>query len=284
MTRMAISPRLATRMLRIRCDMEGFTLRSTAGTCREVPRRASAASCFDHSCFGGDHVAPAYPPARHPGARRHRARQRRTAPGGRASDRHRHPRRRRRHRAAHMTPEHEASYRAGLGAALDAGYAVLERGGSSLDAVAAAVRIMEDDPQFNAGRGAVLNHDGICELDAAIMDGAAVRAGAVAGRAPREEPDRSGPARHGQVLARAARRPGRRGVRARAGRGTGARELLSDAPARAASSRREARRRDPRASRTASRQALRPEGHGDRRRGGARRPGSISPRPPRPAA
>jgi beta-aspartyl-peptidase (threonine type) len=82
---------------------------------------------------------------------------------------------------ARMTAEHEASYRAGLAAALDAGYAVLERGGSSLDAVAAAVRTMEDDPQFNAGRGAVLNHDGMCELDAAIMDGSGPRAGAVAG-------------------------------------------------------------------------------------------------------
>jgi beta-aspartyl-peptidase (threonine type) len=82
---------------------------------------------------------------------------------------------------SHMTAEREASYRAGLGAALDAGYAVLERGGSSLDAVAAAVRTLEDDPQFNAGRGAVLNHDGICELDAAIMDGTGPRAGAVAG-------------------------------------------------------------------------------------------------------
>ena len=79
-----------------------------------------------------------------------------------------------------MTPEHAASYRAGLAAALDAGYAVLERGGSSLDAVSAAVRTMEDDPQFNAGRGAVLNHDGIAELDAAIMDGNGPRAGAVA--------------------------------------------------------------------------------------------------------
>ena len=79
-----------------------------------------------------------------------------------------------------MTPEHEASYRAGLAAALDAGYAVLERGGAALDAVGAAVRTMEDDPQFNAGRGAVLNHDGFCELDAAIMDGSGPRAGAVA--------------------------------------------------------------------------------------------------------
>jgi len=80
-----------------------------------------------------------------------------------------------------MTAEHEASYRAGLAAALDAGYAVLERGGSALDAVGAAVRTLEDDPQFNAGRGAVLNHDGYCELDAAIMDGSGPRAGAVAG-------------------------------------------------------------------------------------------------------
>jgi beta-aspartyl-peptidase (threonine type) len=79
-----------------------------------------------------------------------------------------------------MTPERAASYRAGLAAALDAGYAVLERGGASLDAVTAAVRIMEDDPQFNAGRGAVLNEDGDAELDAAIMDGEGPRAGAVA--------------------------------------------------------------------------------------------------------
>jgi len=82
---------------------------------------------------------------------------------------------------AKMTAVHEASYRAGLAAALDAGYDVLERGGTSLDAVTAAVRLMEDDPQFNAGRGAVLNRDGDAELDAAIMDGAGPRAGAVAG-------------------------------------------------------------------------------------------------------
>jgi len=80
-----------------------------------------------------------------------------------------------------MTHEQEASYRAGLAAALDAGYAILERGGTSLDAVTAAVRTMEDDPQFNAGRGAVLNHDGDAELDAAIMDGSGPHAGAVAG-------------------------------------------------------------------------------------------------------
>ena len=79
-----------------------------------------------------------------------------------------------------MTPERAAAYRAGLAAALDAGYAVLERGGSALDAVTVAVRMLEDDPQFNAGRGAVLNQDGDAELDAAIMDGHGPRAGAVA--------------------------------------------------------------------------------------------------------
>ena len=81
---------------------------------------------------------------------------------------------------AKMTPAAEASYRAGLAAALDAGYTVLDKGGSSLDAVTAAVRVMEDDPQFNAGRGAVLNHQGDAELDAAIMDGSGPHAGAVA--------------------------------------------------------------------------------------------------------
>jgi beta-aspartyl-peptidase (threonine type) len=80
-----------------------------------------------------------------------------------------------------MAPERAASYLAGLSLALDAGYAILERGGSSLDAVAEAVRILEDDPQFNAGRGAVLTHSGEAELDASIMDGVGPRAGAVAG-------------------------------------------------------------------------------------------------------
>jgi len=82
---------------------------------------------------------------------------------------------------AQMAPVREASYLAGLSAALDAGYTILERGGSSLDAVAEAVRLLEDDPQFNAGRGAVLTHDGEAELDASIMDGVGPRAGAVAG-------------------------------------------------------------------------------------------------------
>jgi beta-aspartyl-peptidase (threonine type) len=81
---------------------------------------------------------------------------------------------------AEMTPEKEQAYRAGLGTALDAGFTLLERGGSSLDAVAEVVRILEDDPQFNAGRGAVLNHYGQAELDASIMDGRDLRAGSIA--------------------------------------------------------------------------------------------------------
>jgi beta-aspartyl-peptidase (threonine type) len=81
---------------------------------------------------------------------------------------------------ATLSSEREQRYRAGLEAALDGGYAVLERGGAALDAVTAAVRILEDDPCFNAGRGAALTRDGAAELDAAIMDGRQQRAGAVA--------------------------------------------------------------------------------------------------------
>ncbi|TKD51694.1 isoaspartyl peptidase/L-asparaginase family protein [Sphingomonas baiyangensis] len=74
----------------------------------------------------------------------------------------------------------DAAARAGLNAALDAGSAVLAGGGSAVDAVEAAVRVLEDDPAFNAGRGAVFTHEGHIELDAAIMDGATRDAGAVA--------------------------------------------------------------------------------------------------------
>jgi beta-aspartyl-peptidase (threonine type) len=81
---------------------------------------------------------------------------------------------------ATLSPEREQRYRAGLEAALDGGYALLERGASSLDAVTTAVRILEDDPVFNAGRGAALTREGAAELDAAIMDGRQQRAGAVA--------------------------------------------------------------------------------------------------------
>jgi isoaspartyl peptidase/L-asparaginase-like protein (Ntn-hydrolase superfamily) len=80
-----------------------------------------------------------------------------------------------------MTERREREYRAELTAALHAGYAVLDGGGTSLDAVVAAVIVLEDSPLFNAGRGAVFNAAGRHELDAAVMDGATGRAGAVAG-------------------------------------------------------------------------------------------------------
>jgi beta-aspartyl-peptidase (threonine type) len=78
-----------------------------------------------------------------------------------------------------VTPEQEAGARAGLDAALDAGSKVLADGGTALDAVQAAVEVLEDDPHFNAGRGAVFTWEGRNELDAAIMDGSTRDAGAV---------------------------------------------------------------------------------------------------------
>ncbi len=80
-----------------------------------------------------------------------------------------------------MTPEKEKAYQAALTLALDSGYAVLERGGKSVDAVIAAIKIMEDSPLFNAGRGAVFTYEGKNEMDASIMDGSNLMAGAVAG-------------------------------------------------------------------------------------------------------
>ncbi|WP_223642494.1 isoaspartyl peptidase/L-asparaginase family protein [Corallococcus sp. EGB] len=80
-----------------------------------------------------------------------------------------------------LSPEREAAMRAALTEALQAGHAVLAKGGRSLDAVTAAIRVMEDSPYFNAGKGAVFNHDGVNELDAAVMDGKTRMAGAVAG-------------------------------------------------------------------------------------------------------
>jgi beta-aspartyl-peptidase (threonine type) len=78
-----------------------------------------------------------------------------------------------------MTPEKERVYRAGLERALTAGYEILKRGGSSLDATEAAVRVLEDDSHFNAGRGSVFTSAGTNEMDASIMDGKTLKAGAV---------------------------------------------------------------------------------------------------------
>lgn len=80
-----------------------------------------------------------------------------------------------------MTPELEASYHASLRRALDTGQAILADGGPALEAVTEAVCVLEDEPLFNAGRGAVFTSEGKQEMDAAVMDGAARRAGAVAG-------------------------------------------------------------------------------------------------------
>lgn len=80
-----------------------------------------------------------------------------------------------------MTPEQDAAYREALRKALDAGAKVLREGGTAMDAIQAAIEPMEDDPLFNAGRGAVFTWDGDIELDASIMDGRTRDAGAIAG-------------------------------------------------------------------------------------------------------
>jgi len=82
---------------------------------------------------------------------------------------------------ADLTPENERAYRAGLERALRAGFAVLDAGGTALDAAVTAVQVLEDEPLFNAGRGAVVAANGLHELDASVMDGRDLRAGAVTG-------------------------------------------------------------------------------------------------------
>lgn len=80
-----------------------------------------------------------------------------------------------------MSPEKEAAYIAALNGALDTGEQILKSGGSAMDAVEAVVVYLEDNPLFNAGKGAVFTHEGRNELDAAFMNGATLEAGAVAG-------------------------------------------------------------------------------------------------------
>jgi len=84
-------------------------------------------------------------------------------------------------RRENMTPNSEKAYRAKLMEALETGYQVLDAGGTAVDAVIASVKVMEDSPFFNAGKGAVFTHDGRNEMDAAIMEGKTRNAGAVAG-------------------------------------------------------------------------------------------------------
>ncbi len=84
-------------------------------------------------------------------------------------------------RRKYINEEQQKAYTAKLQEALDAGYAVLEKNGNSLDAVQAAINVMENSPLFNAGKGAVYNSEGNQEMDASIMDGKTLNAGAVAG-------------------------------------------------------------------------------------------------------
>lgn len=81
----------------------------------------------------------------------------------------------------YMTPEKEKAYKEALTKALEEGYKLINTGHPALDAVQAAVNVLEDSPLFNAGKGAVFTHEGKNELDASIMDGATLKAGAVAG-------------------------------------------------------------------------------------------------------
>ena len=90
-----------------------------------------------------------------------------------------------------LTPERERLYHATLEQSLRAGHAILKRGGSALAAVEAAIVIMEDAPVFNAGKGAVFTAEGKNELDASIMDGRALQAGAVGGVTTAKNPIRA---------------------------------------------------------------------------------------------
>ena len=85
-----------------------------------------------------------------------------------------------------MTPELEEAYQTGLRQAMDAGFAVLEQGGSALNAIKATIVILEDNVLFNAGRGSVFTKKGVQEMDAAVMDGRTLEAGSVRPVGPKE--------------------------------------------------------------------------------------------------
>src|SRR6185312_6144537 len=188
-TRMAISPRLAMRRLRIRVMSMKYRTTCVGGGRRldnsENGRRDAmqtrAAACRD--CRTVAHPQPGMRTMRHPAGPDSASPRQRVARLGREISMH--------SIAIHggagtlprseMTPELEGQYRADLQKALDAGYQLLADGKTSMDAVTAAVRVLEDSPLFNAGKGAVFNREAQVELDAAVMDGATLKAGAVAG-------------------------------------------------------------------------------------------------------
>ena len=117
---------------------------------------------------------------------------------------------------AKITPEREKAIRGALDHALASGSKILAGGGTALDAVEAAVRVLEDDPNFNAGRGTVFTFDGVIELDASIMDGRTRAAGAVAGVPTTTQPDQPGAHGDGAKPPCLAEWRRRRPVRARA--------------------------------------------------------------------
>ena len=105
-------------------------------------------------------------------------------------------------RRGSLTPEREKAYREKLEEAVLAGYNALKAGKTSLDAIEAAINIMEDSPMFNAGKGAVFTADGKNELDASVMDGKTQNAGAVAGLHKVKKSDNAGAGRNGEIQAR----------------------------------------------------------------------------------
>ena len=105
-----------------------------------------------------------------------------------------------------LGPNGDKAYRAGLDKAIHAGAAVLDKGGSAMDAVEATIHVLEDDPHFNAGKGAVFTREGKNEMDSSIMDGSNLKAGAVAGVYAPAPSDQRGAGGDGEVAARDDRR------------------------------------------------------------------------------
>ena len=190
-----------------------------------------------------------------------------------------HPWRRRRDRARRgsIAGRRRRAIRAALDRALEAGSAILARGGSALDAVEAAVRVLEDDPHFNAGRGSVFTYEGRIEMDASIMDGAQPQCRRGHRRHRDPQPDQPRPPGDGAQPARLPQPRGRRPILARAGPASRSRPNISRRPSAAASSRSCAR--GPSAEHFDVAPEIR---HG--RRGRARPGRAMSPPRPRPAA